>query len=185
MPSSVRTRTRVASACVRGTGSHAGRNGGWSGSLSRSVSTAVIFIAPLIPPGASVRACRLVPGALAKLGQRCQNTLESKAGGVRASGVDLSGSGAKLTGTSADRIACRHYCARYRVRRGGLRSEPPPSPSHAALATSHRGLRRRRAPAEGNAMEYAQVRSKPASAMARYRLVLFAVLAAIAMTLGA
>jgi len=47
------------------------------------------------------------------------------------------------------------------------------------------GLRRRRAPAEGNAMEYAQVRSKSASVMARYRLVVLAVLAAIAMTLGA
>jgi hypothetical protein len=34
-------------------------------------------------------------------------------------------------------------------------------------------------------MGYARVRSKPASAMPRYRLVLFAVLAAIAITLGA
>src|SRR5262249_43371214 len=43
MPSSVRTRTKVASKCVRGTGSHAAMKGGSSGSLSRSTSIAVIF----------------------------------------------------------------------------------------------------------------------------------------------
>jgi hypothetical protein len=36
--------TRVASKCRRGTGSHAAKNGGSSGSRSRSVLIAVIFI---------------------------------------------------------------------------------------------------------------------------------------------
>src|SRR5215510_9445285 len=44
-PSSVSTRTIVASKRVRGTGSHAARNGGSSGSRRRLSSTFVIFMA--------------------------------------------------------------------------------------------------------------------------------------------
>ena len=44
-PSSVSTRTSVASKCLRGTGSQAARNGGSSGSRIRSSRIAVIFTA--------------------------------------------------------------------------------------------------------------------------------------------
>ena len=49
-PSSVSTRTRVASKARRGTGSQAARNGGSSGSRIRSSRIAVIFTAALAPP---------------------------------------------------------------------------------------------------------------------------------------
>ena len=48
-PSSVSTRTRVASKARRGTGSQAARNGGSSGSRIRSSRIAVIFTAALCP----------------------------------------------------------------------------------------------------------------------------------------
>src|SRR6516225_9155821 len=164
-PSSVSTRTRVASKACRGTGSQAARSGGSSGSRIRSSRMAVIFttvparrMPSRLPLCAGSRLNGPKPITLERSKVRAEEGIGPPKGGHLGNvhtEAHRTGAGDPVA-AQRSRVLCRPSAARQpwardpgepgRAKRGG-RAEPPtrrgPAPHRAVLDLDHRGAARR------------------------------------------